>query len=157
MRFLRPGHLVASLAGAAVLTVGVSSALAAGSVGPGATCKYKLTNTPGVPTGTLAGSAKCSHPLGKGKATFKYTPVISPPDFGYSGSFKDKFKHGTLKGTFKVTGPFVPPNSPLSGKFKVSGGTGKLSKAHGSGTMICTTSDETAHMTCTAILTKGKL
>jgi hypothetical protein len=158
---VKPRLLIASLAGAAALSVGASSAVAAG----GATCKYKsLTNSTTVTSGTLTGPVKCSKPAGKGKATFKYSAAIVPGKMSlklvYSGSFNDKFKKGSFGGSFKMRGVLIPPSSPsvtLSGKFKIKHGKGKLRKAHGGGTITCTSSDFTRHFSCTMLLTKGKL
>jgi hypothetical protein len=156
-----PGLLAASAAGAAVLAISAGTALAAGG---GGTCAYKLTNgTPG-PSSTMSGSVKCSRPAGKGKAKFSYSSTLAPKGMSlqliYSGKFNDKFKHGSVKGTFKTKGTLVPPSGPtitMTGKFKITGGTHKLRKAHGKGTMTCTSSDFTAHFTCTQVLTKGRL
>jgi hypothetical protein len=158
------GLVLASVAGATALAIGAGTAVAAGG---GKTCKYKLTNgTPG-PTSTMSGSVKCGRPTGKGKSNFSYSSTVAPGKGGmslnlvYNGKFKNKFKHGNVKGTFKMSGTLIPPpmssTFTMTGKFKITGGTGKLRKAHGKGTMTCTSTDLTQHFTCTQVLTKGKL
>ena len=162
----KPGLLLASVASAAALTIGVGTAMASGGAAAGGTCTYKLTNgTPG-PSSTMSGHVKCSRPAGKGKSHFSYSQTVAPKGTSslqliYSGKFKNKFKHGSIRGTFKTSGTLIPPPTSttftMTGKFKVTGGTGKLRKAHGKGTMTCTSTDLTQHFTCTQVLTKGKL
>jgi hypothetical protein len=136
-----------------VLTVGVGSALAVPSSHhkKDGSCKYPSLM---LGLGTMSGSVKCGKPAGKGSASFSFTPSLSPPDVKYSGTFSDKFKQGTISGSFSITGALLPPG-PFSGTFKITKGTGKLSKAHGSGKMKCTQTLLT--MTCTQKLSKGKL
>jgi hypothetical protein len=79
-------------------------------------------------------------------------------DLVYSRKFTDKFKRGTISGKFSVSGVLLPPPpGTMTGKFKITGGTGKLSKAHGSGTMTCSAPSITPGVTCSQVLTKGKL
>lgn len=161
----KPGLLLATVASATALTIGVGTAMASGGAAAGGTCTYKLTNGPPGPSSTMSGHVKCSRPAGKGKAKFTYSSTLAHKGMSlnlvYSGKFKDKFKHGTIKGTFKTSGTVLPPpTSPtftMTGRFKITGGTKKLRKAHGKGTMTCTSTDATAHFTCTQVLTKGKL
>jgi hypothetical protein len=57
--------LVATIAGAAALSVGVGSALAVASHrSAGGTCKYTLTNDPLPPSPSMSGSVKCGKPAG---------------------------------------------------------------------------------------------
>jgi hypothetical protein len=117
----------------------------------GGSCKYPSLM---LGLGTMSGSVKCGKPAGKGKASFSFTPALSLPNITYSGTFQDKFKQGTLSGKFSMTGAFLPPG-PFNGTFKITKGTGKLAKAHGSGTMKCTQTLLT--LSCTQKLNKGKL
>ena len=161
-----PRLLIASVAGAAALSLGVGGALAATShQSAGRTCKYNLSNSPPAPptAGTMSGKVKCGKPAGKGKAKFTYTSALAPGKKGvrvtYKGTFKDKFKKGTVKGTFKMSGAVPASGLPLilKGKYTVKRGTKKLRKAHGGGTITCKSTDFTRTFKCTTVQTKGKL
>ncbi len=152
----RRGLLLASLAGTAALAIGASGTALA-SKQAGATCTYTMTNTAGTTSGTMTGSVKCPKPARKGTAKFAYTLSRTKKTVTYSGTFHDHFPHrGRLAGTFTMTGSHSTA-SPLAGTFKITKGTRKLAKAHGSGTINCTTTDHGATYTCTTVLTKGKL
>ncbi len=86
---------------------------------------------------TMSGTAKCGKPAGSGSATGTYTETPKIPNVKIAGS-----------------GSLLPPG-PFSGKFKITKATGKLKKAHGSGTINCTQSVLT--LTCKQKLTKGSL
>src|SRR5207237_2151181 len=108
----KPGLLVASLAGAAALTVGVGGALASGG---GGTCTSKLTNSNCGPSGTMSGRIHCSKPAGRGKSHWTYSSTLAPGKGGmslnlvYKGKFKDKFGKGTIHGSFNMSGAVLPP------------------------------------------------
>jgi hypothetical protein len=153
----RRGLVLASLAGTAALAIGVSgTALASGH--SGATCTYRLTNTLTTKTsGTMSGSVRCPKPARKGTAKFAYTLTSSKKTVTYTGTFHDHFPHrGRLAGTFTLSGT-KSPNSALTGTFAVTKGTRKLSKAHGGGTLNCTTTNHGATYKCKAVFTAGRL
>lgn len=151
--------LVASLAGVAVLTGGVASALAIANKG-GATCKYMLTNSGNSGSehgGTESGTVSCPKPAGTGTARASYKTKLEAEAFIDKGKFKDTFKSGTIRGSYRIIGPFDGVTYTATGHFKIKRGTGKLSKATGSGKMSCSTKDSGATYRCTMVLTKGKL
>lgn len=150
-------RLSGSLAAVVALLLGIGSAAAvAGNASSKPKCTYSLTNSPGAGKGTESGTVTCPAPAGKGKAKTSYTyKMASSGTINAKGTFKDTFKHGTFSGTY--TEKSSDAGAKFTGHFKITGATGKLSSAHGSGTQTCTSSDGDMHFSCTAILTKGKL
>ena len=144
-------------AGTALLIAGGNAVALAGNASAKPKCSYALLNMPGSGAkGTESGTVTCPAPAGKGMATTSYTQT--PHDdvtFREKGTFKDKFKHGTISGSYKIKS--TDNGTHYSGHFQITGATGMLSGAHGSGTQKCSTPDAGVHYDCTTVLTRGQL
>jgi hypothetical protein len=165
---------------AAVLIVGVASALAATShaskggkkskapatVTTKVSCASSLTLqvpagatdvSPASEDGTEMGTTTCA-PVGKGVVLQSFTTADSGD---LTGNWQAWFATGTVFGTFDLTpSDNNPPTSTTtfsqasySGTFTVKNGAGPFAKATGTGTMACTTQDS-VHFSCKQ---KGKV
>jgi hypothetical protein len=165
---------------AAVLIIGVASALAATSSSSKGGKKSKTPSTvttkvscasslslqvpagatdvsPASQDGTEMGSTTCA-PIGHGVEVESYTTADSGD---LIGKWQAWFSTGTAFGTFDLTpDDNGPPTSTTSfsqasytGTFTVKGGAGALAKATGTGTLTCSTQDS-VHFTCKQ---KGKV
>jgi hypothetical protein len=164
---------------AAVLIIGVASALAATShaskggkkskapspVTTKVSCASSLTLQ--VPTGaedvspasldgTQMGNTNCA-PVGKGVEVESFTTEDSGD---VTGKWQSWFNAGSVFGTFTMTPSDDNPPTTTSfsqvsytGTFTVSNGTGVFAKAAGTGTLTCSTEDS-IHFTCKQ---KGKV
>ena len=153
---------------AAVLILGVTSALAASShakksKSSGGT-KFACTSaatlqppsndtniTPDSQSGVLAGTVACPKALGRGVTALQYTTAASGD---LVGKWQQWFNTGTTYGTFDLTPGATPPSTTTSfsaagytGTFVIKGGTGTDAKASGKGTLRCTTKDA-VHFAC---------
>jgi hypothetical protein len=159
---------------AAVLIIGVASALAATSSASKGGKKHKSPSTvtttvscasslvlqvpagatqvsPAAQDGSEMGSATCT-PVGRGVAVQNYTTADSGD---LTGKWQAWFNTGTVFGTFTLTpDDNSPPTTTTSfsqasytGTFDVTGGSGAFAKATGTGTLTCATQDS-VHFTC---------
>ena len=154
---------------AAVLILGVTSALAANSHakksktsgGTKFSCTAALTLqppsndtniTPDSQQGVLAGANSCPKALGKGVEAITYTTADSGD---LVGRWQQWFNAGTLYGTFDLTpSDNNQPSSTTSfsaasydGTFVIKNGTGTAAKTTGTGTLKCNTQDS-VHFSC---------
>jgi hypothetical protein len=165
---------------AAVLIIGVASALAATSTASKGGKKSKTPSTvtakvscasalllqvppgatdvsPASQDGTEMGTTTCS-PVGKGVEVQSFTTEDSGD---VAGKWQAWFSTGTVFGTFTMTpSDNTPPTTTTSfsqasytGTFIVKGGAGAYAKATGNGTLSCSTTDA-VHFSCTQ---KGKV
>ena len=159
---------------AAVLIIGVASALAATSSSAKGGKKSKTPSTvttkvscvssltlqvpagdtdvsPASQEGTEMGSAKCAS-IGRGVEVLSYTTADSGD---LTGKWQAWFGTGSVFGTFDLTpddnGPPTTTTSfsaaSYTGTFDVKSGSGALAKATGTGTLKCTTEDS-VHFSC---------
>ena len=152
---------------AAVLILGVSSALAAIShakktTGTKFACTASVTVqvpggdtavTPDAQNGTLVGPASCSKLLGRGVEALQYTMADSGD---LVGKWQQWFNAATVFGTFNLTPSDTPPSTSssfsaasYSGTFVIKNGKGAAAKATGRGTLKCSTKDS-VHFICKA-------
>ncbi len=165
---------------AAVLIIGVASALAATSSSSKGGKKHKTPSTvttkvsctssltlqvpagatdvsPASQDGTEMGATTCPG-VGKGVAVQSFTTSDSGD---LTGKWQAWFSTGTVFGTFTLTpSDNNPPTTTSSfsqasytGTFDVTGGASAFAKATGTGTLSCTTNDS-VHFACTQ---KGKV
>jgi hypothetical protein len=164
---------------AAVLIIGVASALAATSHASKGGKKSKAPSvvttkvscasslilqvpagaqdvSPASLDGTQMGTTNCA-PVGKGVEVESFTTEDSGD---ISGKWQSWFKTGSVFGTFTMTPSDDNPPTTTSfsqvsytGTFAVTNGTGTLAKAAGTGTLTCSTQDS-IHFSCKQ---KGKL
>jgi hypothetical protein len=165
---------------AAVLIIGVASALAATSSASKGGKKSKTPSTvttkvscasslllqvpagatdvsPASQEGTEMGSTTCA-PVGKGVEVQSY---ITEDSGDLTGKWQAWFSTGTVFGTFTLTpDDNAPPTTTTSfsqgsytGTFIVKGGAGTFAKAAGTGTLTCATQDS-VHFSCKQ---KGKV
>ncbi len=165
---------------AAVLIVGVASALAATSSASKGGKKSKTPSTvmtkvscassldlqvpagatdvsPASQEGTEMGTTSCA-PIGKGVEVQSFTTEDSGD---LTGKWQAWFSTGTVFGTFTLTpSDNTPPTTTTtfsqasySGAFIVKGGAGAFAKAAGTGTLTCSTQDS-VHFSCKQ---KGKV
>ena len=160
------------IAGAAIsvgsLAVGTAAALAAAKPVAKVTCKTVQVIAvaqgdtdviPPVPNGTEYGSATCGKLLGSGLET----DTFHVPDSGDTlAKYSLYFPTGTIHGKYDLVpqaGDFNPNNlleTDYLGTLTITGGTGTLQGAKGTGTMSCKTLDG-IHLKCTDKLKLTKL
>jgi hypothetical protein len=159
---------------AAVLIIGVASALAATSSASKGGKKHKAPSvvttkvscasslllqvpagatdvSPAAQDGSEMGPTTCT-PVGHGVAVQNFTTEDSGD---VTGKWQAWFSTGTVYGTFTMTpDDNSPPTSTTSfsaasytGTFVVKGGAGSFAKAAGDGTLTCAT-DDAVHFTC---------
>ena len=110
--------------------------------------------------GTQWGPIRCGGPLGRGAAGMGFK---SPVSGDLVGTFSSWFGTGAMHGKYRLTqqeGLLTNPNqfafASYTGKLTITGGTGSLNGASGSGTATCTSQDG-LHFRCKEKLGLTKL